>query len=517
MNEKLSFQNIVDALTLKAGVSKKVAETFSKAFFDTIVEALYMGEESIKVKGLGVFKLVSVESRESVNVTNGERIVIPGYKKVSFTPEDAVVDFLNKDAKEENVVEEVVEIEKPAVTEEAVATVAEEAVATIAEEAVATVTEEAVANVAEEVVVSVPEETPDVEEEVPQKEEETPLTVLSESAVFAEVPSAIVPEKSEVDDLLQVPVPEHVETAQDEFGGIDMLISTPESIDEVRRQYEEAKEKMDAAIEEARKASSEKLRLEKLLERLEANTIPESEEEPSEEGTEEEETSVSPEVSNDEKVEENVEALPLKEETEQTASPSPHAEEEQPASSSTPSIAERREAALKRYMQEHPDEDDDDDDDSSSRRGYPFISLSSPWFAIPLILLLGVIVYFLYQTSMSIESVERMPRNIQTIEAVKEKDVQKVESVKEEDKAAVAEQDSVKVEQKQTDTETVEKTETAEKKPERPATYIMQKGESLTRISQRFYGTKDSVNAIIRANKFADPNNVPVGATIKLP
>lgn len=509
MNEKLSFQNIVDALTLKAGVSKKVAETFSKAFFDTIVEALYMGEESIKVKGLGVFKLVSVESRESVNVTNGERIVIPGYKKVSFTPEDAVVDFLNKDAKEENVVEEVVEIEKPAVTEEAVATVAEEAVATIAEEAVATVTEEAFA--------SVPEETHDVEEEVPQTEEDTPLTVLSESAVFAEVPSAIVPEKSEVDDLLQVPVPEHVETAQDEFGGIDMLISTPESIDEVRRQYEEAKEKMDAAIEEARKASSEKLRLEKLLERLEANTIPESEEEPSEEGTEEEETSVSPEVSNDEKVEENVEVLPIKEETEQTASPSPHAEEERPASSSTPSIAERREAALKRYMREHPDEDDDDDDDRSYRRGYPFISLSSPWFAIPLILLLGVIVYFLYQTSMSIESVERMPRNIQTIEAVKEKDVPKVEYVKEETKAAVAEQDSVKVEQKQTDTEKVEKTETAEKKPERPATYIMQKGESLTRISQRFYGTKDSVNAIIRANKFADPNNVPVGATIKLP
>ncbi|MBQ6749305.1 MAG: HU family DNA-binding protein [Bacteroidaceae bacterium] len=509
MNDKLSFQNIVDALTLKAGVSKKVAETFSKAFFDTIVEALYMGEESIKVKGLGVFKLVSVESRESVNVTNGERIVIPGYKKVSFTPEDAVVDFLNKDAKEENVVEEVVEIEKPAVTEEAVATVAEEAVATIAEEAFA--------SVPEEVVVSVPEETPDVEEEVPQKEEETPLTVLSESAVFAEVPSAIVPEKSEVDDLIQVPVPEHVETAQDEFGGIDMLISTPESIDEVRRQYEEAKEKMDAAIEEARKASSEKLRLEKLLERLEANTIPESEEEPSEEGTEEEETSVSPEVSNDEKVEENVEVLPIKEETEQTASPSPHAEEERPASSSTPSIAERREAALKRYMREHPDEDDDDDDDRSFRRGYPFISLSSPWFAIPLILLLGVIVYFLYQTSMSIESVERMPRNIQTIEAVKEKDVPNVENVKEETKAAVAEQDSVKVEQKQTDTEKVEKTETAEKKPERPATYIMQKGESLTRISQRFYGTKDSVNAIIRANKFADPNNVPVGATIKLP
>ena len=44
MNEKLSFQNIADSLAKKSGVSKKVADTFSKAFFDTIVEALKVGE-----------------------------------------------------------------------------------------------------------------------------------------------------------------------------------------------------------------------------------------------------------------------------------------------------------------------------------------------------------------------------------------------------------------------------------------------------------------------------------------
>ena len=56
-----------------------------------------------------------------------------------------------------------------------------------------------------------------------------------------------------------------------------------------------------------------------------------------------------------------------------------------------------------------------------------------------------------------------------------------------------------------------------EAKPPRPSTYIMKKGESLTRISQRFYGTKDSVRAIIRSNDFIDPDNVPVGAKVKLP
>ena len=95
MNEKLSFQNIADTLAKKSGVQKKVADTFSKAFFDTIVEALTAGE-TIKIKGLGTFKLVEVDDRESVNVSTGKRFVIPGYKKVAFTAEDRVVEVLNE-------------------------------------------------------------------------------------------------------------------------------------------------------------------------------------------------------------------------------------------------------------------------------------------------------------------------------------------------------------------------------------------------------------------------------------
>lgn len=54
-------------------------------------------------------------------------------------------------------------------------------------------------------------------------------------------------------------------------------------------------------------------------------------------------------------------------------------------------------------------------------------------------------------------------------------------------------------------------------KPLRPKTYTLKKGETLTRVSQRFYGTKDSVSAIIRVNTFVNPDNVPIGAVITLP
>ena len=56
-----------------------------------------------------------------------------------------------------------------------------------------------------------------------------------------------------------------------------------------------------------------------------------------------------------------------------------------------------------------------------------------------------------------------------------------------------------------------------EQKPEVPKTHRMQRGESLTRISQKYYGTKDSVRAILRINTFANPDNIPVGAVVKLP
>lgn len=89
--EKLTIQNIVDAFVAQTGVSRKVAEGLGRAFFDVIVEGL-KEDGVVKINGLGTFKLVSVADRESVNVNNGERIVIEGYKKVTFAPIDSVAD-----------------------------------------------------------------------------------------------------------------------------------------------------------------------------------------------------------------------------------------------------------------------------------------------------------------------------------------------------------------------------------------------------------------------------------------
>ena len=95
MNEKLNIQDLIDLLAEKHGMSRKNADSFVKEFFQLIEEALEK-DKYVKIKGLGAFKLIDVESRESVNVNTGERFEIQGHTKVSFTPEPALKDIINK-------------------------------------------------------------------------------------------------------------------------------------------------------------------------------------------------------------------------------------------------------------------------------------------------------------------------------------------------------------------------------------------------------------------------------------
>lgn len=95
MNEKLNIQDLIDLLAEKHGMSKKNADSFVKEFFQLIEEALEK-DKYVKIKGLGAFKLIDVESRESVNVNTGERFEIQGHTKVSFTPEPALKDIINR-------------------------------------------------------------------------------------------------------------------------------------------------------------------------------------------------------------------------------------------------------------------------------------------------------------------------------------------------------------------------------------------------------------------------------------
>ena len=95
MNERLTIQDLTDLLAAKHSMTKKDAEAFVKEFFLLIEQALE-SEKTVKIKGLGTFKLIDVDSRKSVNVNTGERFQIKGHTKVSFSPDANLRDTINK-------------------------------------------------------------------------------------------------------------------------------------------------------------------------------------------------------------------------------------------------------------------------------------------------------------------------------------------------------------------------------------------------------------------------------------
>ena len=95
MNEKLNMQDLIDLLTYKYNIPKKNVELFVKEFFDLVVYALE-NDKYLKIKGFGTFKLIDVDSRESINVNTGERFIIEGHSKISFTPDVSLKKSINK-------------------------------------------------------------------------------------------------------------------------------------------------------------------------------------------------------------------------------------------------------------------------------------------------------------------------------------------------------------------------------------------------------------------------------------
>ncbi|MDR0680644.1 MAG: HU family DNA-binding protein [Dysgonamonadaceae bacterium] len=95
MNEKINFQTIVALFVEKSGITKKEAELFLKEYFETINEALVQ-DKLIKIKNLGTFKLVEVSDRESIDVTTGNRVLIPAHYKVNFIPENNLAQIVNE-------------------------------------------------------------------------------------------------------------------------------------------------------------------------------------------------------------------------------------------------------------------------------------------------------------------------------------------------------------------------------------------------------------------------------------
>ncbi len=92
---KISLINIAEELAAKSGLGKDVTDNFLHAFIETIEKGLNE-DNLVKVKGLGTFKLLEVSDRGSIDVNTGERITIKGHTKVSFTPDSAMKEFVNR-------------------------------------------------------------------------------------------------------------------------------------------------------------------------------------------------------------------------------------------------------------------------------------------------------------------------------------------------------------------------------------------------------------------------------------
>ena len=92
---KISLIELAAVLSKRYGVNKKDATGFVTEMFDIIQQSLEQ-EKLVKIKGLGTFKIIDVDDRESVNVNTGERVLIEGHPKITFVPDALMKELVNK-------------------------------------------------------------------------------------------------------------------------------------------------------------------------------------------------------------------------------------------------------------------------------------------------------------------------------------------------------------------------------------------------------------------------------------
>lgn len=216
---KLNISDLCNVLVAKNGLQDAEAQSFVKMMFDIIQEGLEE-DKIVKVKGLGTFKIIEVDDRESINVNTGERVLIAGHSKVTFTPDSVMKEIVNKPfsqfetvilndgvdfpetATEEPSAEVEEENEPFAVEEEMPAAPVMEETATPAMEEMAPVVEETVPTVEtaapemEEVASEMEAASPEIEEAV------APVEAVSAASVSSPAPSPQEEEEEEEDQKI---------------------------------------------------------------------------------------------------------------------------------------------------------------------------------------------------------------------------------------------------------------------------------------------------------------------------
>ncbi|KAB6403310.1 HU family DNA-binding protein [Bacteroides xylanisolvens] len=465
MNERLTIQDLTDLLAAKHSMTKKDAEAFVKEFFLLIEQALE-NEKTVKIKGLGTFKLIDVDSRESVNVNTGERFQIKGHTKVSFSPDANLRDTINKPfahfetvVLNENTILEDTPIEE---TEE------EET----GEEASAQAVSNEMGDNSENTAIEENEGTDNLSEEEPIQEEQIAsrplveesieeLAITEESAIVQELTEQTSPKEPE-EIITETNIEEKVEQLEDE---------------EVPEEEVTIDEQRPASIEEEK----EKITAEKIIEQelLKANLQP-----------------VTPIVPPAEK---------------ETIKPVQPEQISQPVSKKTAPVKEKSPV--------------------------PYLIA----VIVVVLLLCGGVILFIYypdlfSSSSDKNALDMPPVTTQPVQP----EAQLSDTIAHKDTTKIITPDVSKV---ATTTQPVAKKEEAipvkaepQTVTQQPATsayldsasykitgtktkYTIKEGETLTRVSLRFYGTKAMWPYIVKHNPkvIKNPNNVPYGTTIEIP
>ena len=467
MNERLKFQDHIDLLAAKHSMSKKDAEAFVKEFFLLIEQALE-NEKTVKIKGLGTFKLVDVDSRESVNVNTGERFQIKGHTKVSFTPDTNLRDTINKPfAHFETVV-----LNEGTVLEDTPMEESDEEEGAVSDTETEMIDSEIAGNA---------NAGGDIQKEI-QLEEPVPTV---EAVAVAEVPETDANETGQPETE-----PELIATEEPEAEELPEVEIEPESVSEEAPEEEPVEESSETVLEPAKEQSEE--------------TIIEEQKPETETTEEEEEKTVITEKA--EVTAEQIIAQELHKANMEPVTLQEQPEIEQPKATYT-----------------------DKDSNKKEKSAIPYLIAT----IIIVLLLCGGAILFIYYpdlfSSSSDKNVVDMPEVTQPVQP----EAQLSDIIAHKDTVAEAVQPQPVV-KKEPAAEPVK----AESKPaqQQPAAsaysdsasykitgtktkYTIKEGETLTKVSLRFYGTKAMWPYIVKHNPkvIKNPDNVPYGTTIEIP
>ena len=467
MNERLTIQDLIDLLAAKHSMTKKDAEAFVKEFFLLIEQALE-NEKTVKIKGLGTFKLVDVDSRESVNVNTGERFQIKGHTKVSFTPDTNLRDTINKPfAHFETVV-----LNEGTVLEDTPMEESDEEEGAVSDTETEMIDSEIAGNA---------NAGGDIQEEI-QLEEPVPTV---EAVAVAEVPETDANETGQPETE-----PELIATEEPEAEELPEVEIEPESVSEEAPEEEPVEESSETVLEPAKEQSEE--------------TIIEEQKPETETTEEEEEKTVITEKA--EVTAEQIIAQELHKANMEPVTLQEQPEIEQPKATYT-----------------------DKDSNKKEKSAIPYLIAT----IIIVLLLCGGAILFIYYpdlfSSSSDKNVVDMPEVTQPVQPeaqlsdiIAHKDtvveaVQPQPVVKREPTAEPVKAESKPAQQQPTasaysDSASYKITGTKTK-------YTIKEGETLTKVSLRFYGTKAMWPYIVKHNPkvIKNPDNVPYGTTIEIP